>query len=1054
MFYWGEIMRFKPLIAILTFLSLMTAAVTPVSFEGRSVTAAAEGTAPDNKKSDNDDVLGNLFGGDGGKSGGISSGGDTATNTDNNAADDEEEDTPVKKVTEDTYRDVLKAWNDKGIKDVRSGDIVIHPNQFTAIGGKAELTTDSKGYDEPVFAWNDDVQAIELNVNAPQEGLYQIHFDYYSTSDKIIPIERAIEVNGTYPFFEARRFVLYKLWTDENPEFDQDGLGNEVPASQKQIKQWQTAPIRDASYFNAEPLRFHLKQGMNTIKLNNLREAALFGRIVISTPEVLPKYEQYKQENGLPKAGKTLITVEAEHPQTKSQPSIRAIASGDATVVPHRSGKITLNTLGGETIATSGNPDENEQAWQAGGQRATWKVKVDKAGSYQLAFKYLQTGKTSMPVYRTLMIDGKVPFQEANEYAFPYTEDWRNEVLSDKTGRPYQFDLTQGEHEISLTADAAPYGPVIEEIKKVMWDINTLALEIKMATGNTMDTNRDWDISKQMPDLAAKLQGFAATLRKQYDALKKLAGGNPDQASNLLVAAETLDRLAKDPDKIPYQFNRLSEGSGSVLQTLGVINTKLPNQPIQLDRFYIYQDSKLPSEKVGFFKSLWNSIAAFFKSFTTDYSQVSTDDKDSLQIWVNRSRQNVMQMQQLINQEFTKKTGIKVTLSIMPDEGKLVLASAAGNAPDAALGVSNYIPFRLAARGALADMNQFQGFDDVKKRFSPGALVPVTFDNKLYALPETQSFWVMFYRKDILDALNIPVPNTMDEVKQILPELQRFGMNFYLPLSQTGGFKPYNNTVPFIYQHGGKLYTDDGLKSAIDQDEALAGLKEMTDMFTIYSVPLQVPSFYNQFRDGSLPIGIADATTYIQLTAAAPEIAGWWKIAPYPGVKGKDGVVNRTAPGTGATAIMFNSSKKKDQTWQFLQWWTSEETQVRFGNDLEAIYGPTYKWNTANLEAFSQLSWPKEDIEVIQEQWKWLWDIPRYFGDYMVEREISDAWNKVVFDGFNARRAMEDAVINGNREIKKQLTDFGYLKNSKVVKPLHVPIMPNMEEMAKEGEQK
>jgi ABC-type glycerol-3-phosphate transport system substrate-binding protein len=403
-----------------------------------------------------------------------------------------------------------------------------------------------------------------------------------------------------------------------------------------------------------------------------------------------------------------------------------------------------------------------------------------------------------------------------------------------------------------------------------------------------------------------------------------------------------------------------------------------------------------------------------------------------------------------VNQNFTKKTGIKVSLSIMPDETKLILANAAGNSPDAALGVSNYIPFQLAARGALADMNQYAGYDEVMKRFSPGAFAPIMFDNKVYAIPETQNFWVMFYRKDILDALNIPVPDTMDQVEAILPELQRFGMNFYSPMSATGGFKPYTYTMPFIYQNGGKLYAEDGLSTAIDRDEALAGLKQMTDLFTVYSVPMQVPSFYNQFRDGSLPIGIADIGTYVQLTAAAPELAGLWKIAPYPGVKNKDGVVDRTAVGTGATAVIFKNSKKQEQAWEFIKWWTSMETQVRFGNDLESIYGSTYKWNTSNLDAFTQLSWPKEDIEVIQEQWKWLWDVPRYLGDYMVEREISDAWNKIVFDGYNARRAIEDAVINSNRELKKKLEEFGYIKDGKVVKTLHVP---DMQSILKRGEQ-
>ncbi|WP_219838273.1 extracellular solute-binding protein [Paenibacillus sp. R14(2021)] len=1025
-------MKRKAFLTMLTIMLLLT--IVPAMQASRA--DAADG-APVDKGSDTDDILDSLFGDPTKTTDGMS------TPAQGEEEQSEETDTPIKRVVEDSYSDVLGQWHADGIKDAIGTEIIIHPADFSVPGGKTKLASDSKGYDEPVFSWDDSIPSIDLNVNAPQDGLYTMQVDYYSLSDKIIPIERAIQVNGKYPFFEARRFVLPKLWTDETATFAQDALGNELPSSQKQIKAWQSMPLLDASYFTAEPLRLHLKQGANSIKLIHVRESALIGRIAIRAPEALPSYEQYRRSNDVPQAERALITVEAEHPLAKSEPSIRAIPSGDTTVQPHRLGKITLNTLGGESAA-------NEQAWQLGGQRVTWQVQVEQTGSYQLAYKYLQNKKTNMPVFRTLLIDGKVPFAEVQSYPFTYTSDWRNEVFSSQDGKPFQFALGQGQHTITLAASPAPYGSVVQTIRSIMWDINTLTLEIKMATGNTMDANRDWDVEGQMPNLADQLKGYAAALRKQYDLLKALSGKKPDEAANMVVSAEILERLAASPEKIPYQYNRLSEGSGSVLQMLGVVNAKLPNQPLQIDRFYVYADSKLPGTKTGFFRSLMENVQLFFQSFTKDYSKVAaSDDEDTLQIWVNRSRQNVSLMQQLANQEFTKKTGIKVALSLMPDEQKLNLAAAAGRSPDAALGVSNYIPFRLAARGALADMNQFEGYEDVHKQFSPGAFASVMFDNKVYALPETQNFWVLFYRKDILDGLNIPVPDTMEEVKAILPELQRFGMNFYSPLSATGGFKPYTYTIPFINQNGGKLYSDDGLRTELDTDESLAGFKQMTDLFTVYSVPMQVPSFYNQFRDGSLPIGIADFPTYVQLTAAAPELAGWWKIAPYPGVKNKEGEVVRSAPGTGATGIIFKSSKKKEQAWAFLQWWTSMETQVRFGNDMESIYGPTYKWNTANLAAFEQLSWPKEDIEVIKEQWKWLWDVPRYLGDYMVEREISDAWNKIVFDGYNARRALEDAVINSNREIKKQLTDFGYMKDGKAVKILPVP---DVQRLVKEGD--
>ena len=50
--------------------------------------------------------------------------------------------------------------------------------------------------------------------------------------------------------------------------------------------------------------------------------------------------------------------------------------------------------------------------------------------------------------------------------------------------------------------------------------------------------------------------------------------------------------------------------------------------------------------------------------------------------------------------EDSHPTGISVRLSLMPDEGKLILARASGGAPDVALGVSNWLPYELAIRGA------------------------------------------------------------------------------------------------------------------------------------------------------------------------------------------------------------------------------------------------------------------------------------------------------------------------------------------------------------------
>jgi ABC-type glycerol-3-phosphate transport system substrate-binding protein len=470
----------------------------------------------------------------------------------------------------------------------------------------------------------------------------------------------------------------------------------------------------------------------------------------------------------------------------------------------------------------------------------------------------------------------------------------------------------------------------------------------------------------------------------------------------------------------------------------------LPQQAIQFDKFYVYANEKLPKAKAGWWKKLMSVSKNFLISFTKDYTQISPADEESLQIWVNRPRQYVMLMQQMANQEFTSKTGIKVSLSLMPNEQKLILANASGTSPDVALGVNEKFPYEFALRGALTDLSQHEDYPEVVGRFSPGAMLPFIFDEGVYALPETQNFWVLYYRKDILDALNLEVPETWDDVLQTLPSLQRYGMNFYVPLADAGAMKSFNMTAPFIYQQGGELFAQDGTRTAVDSDQALEGFKMMTKIFTVYNMPLQIPNFYNHFRNGGLPIGISNYNTYVELTTAAPELSGSWKIAPYPGVANDKGEITRWAPGTGQGVIVFEDSDKQQQAWEFVKWWTSAETQSEFGNLIETIYGPTYRWNSANLEAFSQLPWPEEDLKIILEQWKWLKDIPHIPGDYMLDRELSNAWNKVVFDGENPRKTVEDAVVLANREIMKKLEEFGYVKDGKIIRKLKVPTIEDV----------
>ncbi|WP_349408500.1 extracellular solute-binding protein [Pseudalkalibacillus sp. SCS-8] len=939
------------------------------------------------------------------------------------------------RIIEANYKDMLEQWEEEGLSSTNGYQKIIQPVDVAESNEDVNLTN-HEDYDGKVIRWEEGTEEIQVTVSVPKEGLYEVAVDYYALPGKIIPIERGIKVNGEFQYYEARRIVLPRLWKDEVETFEQDKLGNEVFPKQDEIHKWQQRSFMDASYLYDRPLQFHLEKGENTITLLNIREPMLMGNILVKSPAQLPTYKEYlaNYENG--QKVKELLEIEAEHPYYKSDSSIRALPNGEPNVTPNRGNKLSLNAFGGDT-------------WQEGGESVTWKINVEETGFYQLGFKYNQFYNINVPVYRTVKIDGEIPFNSLLRYPFDYTSEWKNETLSDSKGNPYQFFLTKGEHELTLIANPSPYQPVISTIKDVMREVNELSLEIQMATGKSKDAYRDWDIEQQIPDIVPRLKKLAKELQEKYDYLKKLSDKKPDQARNLLISANQLKDIAEEPGEIPVRFDELSQSSGSVTQKLGDLLLMLPNQPLQFDKFYVYAGKDLPDAKASFLQRMNSMALNFFSSFTKDYEKVSSRDEDAIEIWVNRPRQYVMLMQKMANEEFTKKTGIKVTLSLMPSEEKLILANASDKSPDLAMGIAQKLPFELAVRDAVADLSEFPDYEEVIERFSPGALLPFIYDEGTYALPETQEFYVLFYRKDILQALDLEVPDTWEDVRKMLPKLQRFGMNFFVPLAGQGGLKEPNVTVPYIYQNGGELFNEDGMSTAIGSEAALKGFKQMTNLFTVYSLPLQVPNFYSHFRQGDIPIGISDFDNYVKITAAAPELQGWWGIAPYPGVKNEEGEVIRWAPGTGKGVTMFKSSDKKEDAWKFIKWWTSMETQSQFGNLIETIYGTEFRWNTSNVEALSQLPWPQEDLEVIKEQWKWLRDIPHIPGDYMLEREISNAWNEVVFEGENERKAIEDAVITTNREMRKKLEEFGFIKNGEVVKELEVP---SIEKIQSKGE--
>lgn len=916
------------------------------------------------------------------------------------------------------------SWAQPGARiELLPGDAVL--------SGDATLDHDVDGVSD-VLVLGEKESIVTWQVEVPSDGLYELEVSYYNAGGNEAKIQRKLTIDGAVPYEEANNLCFYRCFVEDGG-VRVNSIGDEVWPKQKEIALWQTVRAVDGQGVYADPLKFYLTRGTHQIALHYVDQPMTLGEMAFVSPASYPTYAevkaQYAEKGYAVVSPDVQVKIQAEDSLWRSENVVRRESDADPKTEPRSGANRVLNTVGG-------------WRWRLGNASVTWALDVPEDGLYNLHLKVLQNNDAGMPSYRQIMIDGQIPFDELRLYTFPYSDQWYGETLHGADGEPFAFYLTKGTHTLTMTVKLGPIGEIMNRTEKDTQYLSEVQREIVKITGTDPDYNYEYDLYRTMPGLSEQLRCLADRLTESADMLAAISNTTTSMENNYRQIIDQMTFFAEDVDRIPRALSDMDNAQSN----LGTYISSMEKCPLAVDYIVLSgvgADIDVPTS--SFLERMGVTAENFIASFYKDYDSVGliVDDKDGdakekmvLDVWIGRGTEWGEILKELADEDFTPKTGIVVNLHVLPSGqlatgsvNTILLSVTSGTAPDVALSVDYNLPGEFAFRDAVIDLTQFDDFEQVASQFYESSLIPYTYQDGVYALPETMDFTVMIYRQDVMQELGVPLPETWEELYQsVLPRLYENNMAFSMPVDTSvssnspGALRSF---TMLLLQMGGDYYRNGGAASGLDTPEAYKAFKFWTDMYANYGIDAE-SNFFTRIRTGTMPLGIGNYTTYLQLLTSAPELYGRWSIAPVPGMAQADGTISHAVGTTSATAnVILSQSDKQEAAWEFLKWWMSEETQTRYGRELEAILGTGARWNTANVEAFFSLPWDARHAQIIRAQMENAQEQLIVPGGYFTGRHIINAWNRVVVNNANARDSLEEAVKDINKELTNKRMEFG-----------------------------
>ena len=942
-------------------------------------------------------------------------------------------------------------------QNAKNPDKTVKVDIFAFDAEKSSGASIQTGYEGKDVVITDDRSSVTWYVDVPQAGLYNISMEYICIPSRNVDVERILYINDEMPFTGADNLAFHRLWKDGG-QIKYDNRGNQIRPSQAEAFAYQTIRFKSDLGYEVEPYAFYFNEGRNSISLKSLSEPVAISELSLVPVQKYDSYEQYlAKQPSKPESytGKDVyVKVQGENSSLRSDPSLFArYDRSSATTQPYSTKNTVLNYIGGDS-------------WKSSGQWIEWEMEVPENGWYTISVKARQFFQRGYVAYRSVYIDGQIPMEDLKHIGFDYSSDWRYVTLADAQKNPYKFYLSKGKHTIRLEATLGDVGPIINQLEDSVYRLNLIYRTILVLTGTTPDADRDYEIQKVFPDEVEAMLQESRRLYKLIDDFVAVTGQKSNQIAPAENLAVQLEKFYKHPDRITKNFQNFKDNTTTLASSmLTLTETKLDVDYIVLQSV----NDKIKPDKSNFFKDARHEIVSFVNSFLYDAAALGSiydeDEDHVIEVWIVTGRDQSQVLKNMIDDTFTPQTGIKVNVKLI-NPNALLTAVVAGNGPDVVISTYTSQPVDYALRNANVNLMRFDDCEEVLKQFKPSAYEFYKYNGGLYALPEQETFNLLFYRKDILAQFDLEVPQTWEDFINMLPTLQANNLSVGVPYPNVNNL---DMTVLYsmIYQQDGRIYNANGDKSVVDSEAGIAAFKTYCSLYNDYGLPL-IYDFMARFRTGDMPVGIANYTTYNTIVVGAPEIRNLWDFTYLPGTINSRGELDRSNAAGGVCTMMIKKGINLDDldlsnlpdltyssfsgktleagsipgidqktwakvmkneqiqhdSWEFMKWWVSTEAQVRYGREMEALLGASARYATANVEALKQLSWNTDQIEILENSLDQTFGVPEVPGSYYTPRHIVNAARRVVNEKDDARETLIDYTRKINDELTRKRKEF------------------------------